>query len=191
MKLKATQWIGAAAIIVFGGGIILRMTQPSEREVMEKRLASLPTISAPPVEIPMPDLSAIQPVPPLDLSAPAASSASTGASGSLSYPGEPDYLNLGSQAAKDDMYCAGVISAEFDARPGQHPDEMSKQLAAQIALDDAGTAKLVAEGASTQDESAGFTLAYAAKAKADRSAGTLRIPFATCMTRAAALPKAH
>jgi hypothetical protein len=59
VKLKPTQWIGLAAIMVFGGGMIFRMTQPSEREIMEKRLASLPTITTPPVEIPMPDLSGI------------------------------------------------------------------------------------------------------------------------------------
>ena len=34
MKLKPTQIVGVVAIIVFGGGMIFRMTQPSEREIM-------------------------------------------------------------------------------------------------------------------------------------------------------------
>ena len=42
MKLKPRQMIGLVAIVVFGGGMICASTQPSEREVMEQRLASLP-----------------------------------------------------------------------------------------------------------------------------------------------------
>ena len=52
MKLKPTQIFGLVAIRVFGGGMIFRVTQPSERAVMARRLASLPRISVPEVEFP-------------------------------------------------------------------------------------------------------------------------------------------
>jgi hypothetical protein len=104
---------------------------------------------------------------------------------------EPDYTAQGSQPAKDDLYCAGVISAEFDARDDQHPDEMSKQIAAMRTLDEAGLAKLRAEGVATENNGATYSLAFVAKAEADYAAKTLRIPFATCMERAAALKPAN
>lgn len=104
---------------------------------------------------------------------------------------KPEDLTLkGSQAAKDDLYCAGVISAEFDHKKDQHPDEMSKQIAAMRALDEAGLAKLRAEQVATADNGAGFSLAFTAKANADYEAGKLRVPFAECMKRSSTVPPA-
>ena len=112
MKLKPTQVVGLLAIIVFGGGMIFRMTQPSEREVMEKRLASLPRLEVPPVEFPMPDLSVTAPVarpPGVTSAAPAVPAV--------------DYTALGSQDARDDLYCGGVVGAECDLKiKTDHPD---------------------------------------------------------------------
>jgi hypothetical protein len=107
-----------------------------------------------------------------------------------SAPPPVDYTAQGSQAARDDLYCAGVISAEFDVRKDQHPDEMSKQIEAMRALDEAGLAKLRTEGVATQDNGATFSLAHDDKAKADRQAGKVRIPFETCMARATTVPPA-
>jgi hypothetical protein len=102
---------------------------------------------------------------------------------------KPEDLTLkGSQAARDDLYCAGVISAEFDHRQDQHPDEMSKQIAAMRALDEAGLAKLRAEKVATVEDGAGYSLAFTAKANADYEAGKLRIPFAECMKRSTTVP---
>jgi hypothetical protein len=103
---------------------------------------------------------------------------------------KPEDLTLkGSQAARDDLYCAGVISAEFDHKD-QHPDEMSKQIAAMRALDEAGLAKLRAERVATEMSGAGFSLAFTAKANADYEAGKLRIPFPDCMKRSTTVPPA-
>lgn len=102
---------------------------------------------------------------------------------------KPEDLTLkGSQAARDDLYCAGVISAEFDHNKTQPPDEMSKQIAAMRALDEAGLAKLRAEKVATVEDGAGYSLAFTAKANADYEAGKLRIAFADCMTRSTTVP---
>ena len=186
MKLQPRQLIGLFAIVVFGGGMIWRATQPSEREIMEKRLASLPSFEAPPMQMPALDLTPITPVAPLDLNAPASGAASDTPVWMIG--DHPDYFNVGSQAAKDDMYCSGVLSAEFSVRINDsHPDKASLLLRDHEALDKAGIARLIAEGITTEDAAAGFTLAYADKAEKDYAANTLRIPVADCTARAAVL----
>ncbi len=188
MKLKPRQVVGLLAIVVFGGILVSTLLKgPRDPDLLPSgvRLSDLPSPSIPDIQMPPLELSNPTPVPPLDLSSPAPAG-----TGTFDYPGQPDYLNVGSQAARYDMYCAGVISAEFDANGTQHPDEMSKQIDAMRALDQAGLAKLVGEGVATEQNGAGFTLAYAARAKTDHAAKTLRIPFAACMTRAATVPPA-
>lgn len=186
MKFKPTQMIGAVAIIVFGGGMIFRMMQPSEREIMEQRLASLPRVEIPAPEFPMPDLSSIN----TTVTAPE----SALGSGSTSTPPaqvapEKDYTLLGSQDARDDLYCSGVLSAEFDAKiKTDHPDKVAPLIEMQKSLDSAGIKKLRAEGVSTGDDWAFFTNQFGEKVKADYAAKTLRIPVATCVERASKLP---
>ncbi len=184
MKLTRTQIVGLVAIIVFGGGMILRLTQPSEREIMERRIASLPRIATPAPEFPPLDLPAIPSVTPptiaLDSAAPAGASAP---------PVEKDYLAIGSQAVKDDFYCSGVLGAEFDAKiKTDHPDKVAPLLDMQKKLDTAGVEKLKAEKVSDGGDWAYFTSAYKDKANADYAAKTLRIPVETCVARAAPLP---
>ncbi len=178
MKLKPTQVVGLLAIIVFGGGMIFRMTQPSEREVMEKRLASLPRLEVPPVEFPMPDLSVTAPVarpPGVTSAAPAVPAV--------------DYTALGSQDARDDLYCGGVVGAEFDLKiKTDHPDTVAPLIELQKKLESSGIRKLRAEGVSKDDDWAFYTNAHDEKAKADFAAGALRIPVAACIARAAPLP---
>ncbi len=197
MKLRPTQLVGLAAIVVFGGMMILLMTQPSEREIMEKRLASLPRIGIPAPEFPTPDLSGVNMTmtPPQSVLPP---DAGTGASSAaLSFPGEPDYLAIGSQAAKDELYCSGVLGAEFEARiavkvdpakPETHPGNITTLMDLQKKLDRAGIAKLKAEGLTDGSNWANFTLPYGNKAKADYKANTLRIPVAACIEQAKPLP---
>jgi len=186
MKLKPTQIVGLIAIIVFGGGMIFRMTQPSEREIMEKRLASLPRVEVPAPEFPMPDLSSIN----TTVTAPE----SALGSGSASTPPAPvtpekDYTLLGSQDARDDLYCGGVVSAEFDARiKTDHPDKVVPLIEAQKKLESAGIRKLRAEGVSKDGDWAFFTNAHGEKAHADYASGAMRIPVATCVERASKLP---
>lgn len=187
MQLKPRQVIGLAAIVVFGGVMIMRITQPSEREIMEQRLASLPSFTVP-TEIP-----AFPPVTLPSMTAPTAPTSVLGTntgdtSGQAIWElSGIDYYNLGSQAAKDDLYCAGVLRAEFDAiKADAHPDKMSILLRDGLALDEAGIAKLKAEKA-IAESGAGASLAWADKAANDHVAGALRIPVATCTQRAAAL----
>ena len=184
MKLQPRQIIGLVAIAVFGGGLIFRLTQPSEREIMEQRIASLPTITTTMPELPPLDLTV--PVAPLDLNAPASSSAFDTPVWMIG--DHPDYFNVGSQAAKDDMYCSGVLGAEFNVRiKDSHPDLASLLLRDHQALDRAGLDKLIAEGTTRQEASAGFSLAYGDKGEKDLAANTLRISVADCTARAAAL----
>jgi hypothetical protein len=184
VKLKRTQIVGLLAIIVFGGGAIFRMTQPSEREVMEKRLASLPRVEIPAPDFPMPDLSSTNTVvtPP---------TSTLGADADSPPPSIPplDYIYRGSQDARDDLYCGGVVSAEFDAKiKTDHPDKVAPLIEMQKKLESAGIRKLRAEGVSKDNDWAFFTNAFVDKAKADYAAGALRIPVATCVARAAPLP---
>lgn len=186
MKLKPTQMIGAVAIVVFGGGMIFRMTQPSEREIMEKRLASLPRIEVPAPEFPMPDLSSIN----TTVTAPE-SVLGSAASATPSAPTEPekDYTLLGSQEARDDLYCGGVVSAEFDAKiKTDHPDKVAPLIEVQKKLESAGVRRLRAEGVSKDNDWAFFTNAHNDKARADYAGGAIRIPVATCLERASKLP---
>jgi len=187
MKLQPRQMIGLVAIVVFGGGLIWRLTQPSEREIMEKRLASLPTISpsTEPLEFPRVDIPTVGPVTPPSAFNNGGDPTDTRKIYELS---GVDHFAAGSQAAKDDLYCSGVLSAEFSERiKDSHPDKASILLRDHQALDRAGLDKLIAEGVTTEQASAGYSLAYGDKAGEDYAAGTLRIPVADCTARAAAL----
>ncbi|MFT3722641.1 MAG: hypothetical protein QM773_03555 [Hyphomonadaceae bacterium] len=184
MKLTRTQIVGLVAIVVFGGGMIFRLTQPSEREIMEKRLASLPRIDIPAPEFPPLDLPAIPSVTP-----PTIALDSTAPSGSYTPPAEKDYLAIGSQAAKDDFYCSGVLGAEFDVKiKTDHPDKVAPLLDMQKKLDSAGVEKLKAEKVSDGEDWAYFTSAYRDRTNADYAGKTLRIPVEACVARATPLP---
>lgn len=179
MKLKPTQVIGLVAIVVFGGGMIFRLTQPSEREIMEQRLASLPRVEIPKVEIPIPDLQYTTPPAP--------------GSGALTTPAAPDvdYTASGSQDARDDLYCGSVLAMEFDVKiedPNTHPDVAAKLLNQSQALKGAGLAKLKMEGASTGDDWAFFTSAYDDLVQTGHGISPYRISAAACAARADALP---
>lgn len=182
MKLKPRQLIGLAAIVVFGGILIFNLVRPNERATMDQRLASLPSLSAPT------ELPALPPAPLPSLSTPAAPTAGVDASGKAIWElSGIDYYALGSQAAKDDLYCAGVLSAEFDAiKADAHPDRMSILIRDGRALDDAGLARLKSEKA-IDTVGAGASLAWADKAAKDYATNTLRISVADCTKRAAAL----
>jgi hypothetical protein len=180
MKLKPTQIVGLVAIVVFGGGMIFRLTQPSEREIMEQRMASLPRVEIPAVEIPIPDLQYTTPT-----------TLGSGALPTLSAPVELaiNYTAVGSQDARDDLYCDAALNAEFDKVVATgNPDASSALLKESSRLRGAGLAKLRTEGASTGDDWAFFTSAYRDLATPDHAAGKLRIAVAACKARAAALP---
>ena len=183
MKLKPRQIIGLVAIVLFGGVLISQLTQPTEREIMERRLASLP-------QMPSPDeapLGAAHPPPPAPAAAPRPDPASDpGAAPGI--PIEPDDSMPGSQEAKDNLYCWAVLNAEFDVRIKTDPGKAMPLLDAAKRLEAAGVAKLEAEGVTNRDNWASLTVSYAEKARADYRRNALRIPVATCSERASDLP---
>jgi hypothetical protein len=179
-RLKPRQVIGLVAIVVFGGIMAMSLPQPGEREIMEQHLASMPSISVP-TDIPA--------LPPVNLPSLTASTSATGKADEKAIweLSGVDYDNLGSQAAKDDLYCAGVLRAEFEAiKADAHPDRMSILLRDGQALDEAGIARLKSEKA-IEDAGSGASVAWGDKAAKDHAADALRIPVAACTQRAAAL----
>ena len=107
-------------------------------------------------------------------------------------PPPADPLAVGSQDAKDDLYCAGVI---FAANPS--PDSalnptdeavLRKAQALGIMLAEAGINKLVVEKAAHATHGALVSDAYAVAAAKDFDANTPRISLDDCNARAKALP---
>ena len=185
MELKPRQIIGLGAIVVFGSILVLRLTTPSEKEKMDRVLASLPPVTVPQsaFELPLPDVS-IPKIPPLpDLDLPAATTT----------PVEPEvtvnYAALGSQAAKDDLYCAGLLEAHFPVllekegvtKAGVNI-EHSRMLAG------AGVEKLRAQGLAKDIDWVAYANAHGDLALADYTANKPRLSLATCEARGAALP---
>jgi hypothetical protein len=180
MKLKPRQIVGIIAIVVFGGGMIWRLTQPSEREIMERRLASLPRISAPEPQYPALDLPDLT-IPPMP--APPVVMTDVGAAATA-----PADAMAGSQEAKDDFYCWAVLGKEFEVAIKTDPTRAESISEAGDRLEAAGMAKLKAEGVlDSVPNWASLTVAYADAARADQRAGTLRIPVAACVERASRL----
>lgn len=184
MKLKPRQIFGLAAIVVFGAILVFRLTQPSEKEMIARRIASLPSITAPQTVLEFPPLdlpSTTAPeLPPQELD-----SAAT----PMNAEPETDYLALGSQDARDDLYCAGILRAHFD--PTLKSDGVDKArdiLEYSRVLAGSGVARLRADGMADDLDWVFFDSAHDEKAKADYAAGTPRIPASACEARAAALP---
>ncbi len=183
MKLKPTQVFGLGAIVIFGGMTIFRLTQPSEREIMERRLASLPSISAPsgPIEFPPVDLPTIT-----ALDAPGAPSSSPALADTTP---ATDYLALGSQDARDDLYCAGMLRAHFNPLlKSDGPTHAGEILEYTRILAGSGVTKLRAQGLAADLEWVYFDTAHDDKAKADHAANTPRISTDACEARGKALP---
>lgn len=185
MKLKPRQIFGLGAIVVFGGIMVLRLTTPSEKERMEQVIASLPTVSAPKGTIEFPPLDLTPPTAPQmpDINLPTA--------GAAPVPAEPeaDYFSPGSQAAKDDLYCAGILRAHFNpVLKADGVNAASEILELSRSLAGSGITRLRSEGLAADLEWVYFDNAHGDKAEADYAASTPRISAADCTTRGRALP---
>lgn len=181
MKLKPTQIVGVIALVAFSGIAVWRVTQPTEREIMERRIASLPRLEAPEANFPPLDLPDTTPPPGL-ADAAAAAAASVGA-----LPVLPDFANLGSQDARDDLYCKAVLAAEFDVKIKTAPSKAEPLLDASRKLEAASVRKFEADGVANADNWGSYMVAYIETARSDHKAGTLRIPVDACVERAAKL----
>lgn len=159
--MKPRQIIGLAAIVVFGGIVIYTLLKPK------------PDPFTVPGAIPMNDsIDTVTPPPPPPIPAPDSSAP----------PASP--LNVGSQDARDDLYCSGLIYAARQAQASVTSPETQKANERMLALAEAGVARLMAEGVATPATTGGIADAHAEKAAADRGAGTPRIAEADCVARA-------
>lgn len=160
MKLRPLQIVGVIAIVVFGGILAMQLMQP-KRDPMELpsgvNLRDLPSPGAPAPTLPTP-----------------------------AAPGG-DLLAIGSDGAKDDLYCSGVIFAFHQTQPDAATDDAQARREAIVALAEAGVGKLKTEGVATDATSAGIADAHALKAAQDFDAQTLRITEPDCLLRAAAV----
>src|SRR5690348_15603762 len=77
MKISRTQWLGLAVVIVFGGRMIMMLMEKKDPDVLPSGVRLSDLPKLP--EMPMPDLNPV--------------------------PAEP--LRVGSQEAKDLLYCSG------------------------------------------------------------------------------------
>ena len=108
-------------------------------------------------------------------------------------PPPPDHpLDIGTQDAKDDLYCSGVI---FAANPT--PDSalnpvdqavLEKNQMLGVALAENGVNKLIDQKVAHATHAAFISNAYADKAEADIKAKKARISLEKCVARAKALP---
>lgn len=101
-------------------------------------------------------------------------------------------LDVGSQAAKDDLYCSGMLFSKY-ASTGEAmspTDEAVRMRGEQmaVAIAQAGADKLMAEGAARVTQIGAVSDAYADKAAGDIKAGKPRLKMEACVKRAEALP---
>ena len=161
MKLRPAQVVGLVAIVVFGGYLAARLLQGSrDPDLLPSgvRLSDHPTPSSPTPQLPPVELSTSTPV---------------------------DPLAVGSDTAKDDLYCSGVIFAVHRSKP-EHDlsEEAQARRNAVIALAEAGVTRLKIDGAATDATTASLADAHSEKAARDFEAGKTRISFEECMARA-------
>jgi predicted small lipoprotein YifL len=95
-------------------------------------------------------------------------------------------LTLGSQQAKDEMYCAGLLEAAFPVDEAQVPVVMAQIFRAQeqamsLRLD--GTGKLIDEGVAVPAQTGAVAGAWADKAADDFEKHRPRITVARCQER--------
>jgi hypothetical protein len=107
-------------------------------------------------------------------------------------PLAPDLLAIGSQEARDDLYCSAVI---YDANPEVSDalapvDEALLRKAQMMAfvVGESGINRLMEEKAAHATHARAIADAYAVQVEKDARASTLRISADDCMKRAQAVP---
>ena len=126
MKLRPLQIVGLVAIVVFGAILAFTLTKPKPDPFTVPGAMPLSEALPPPAEYMKP--------PPLGLA--------------TAPPANP--MEAGSQHAKDDLYCSGIVFAVHQSSKDDIASpEADKRRAAVIALAVAGTDKLKAEGVAT------------------------------------------
>jgi len=104
-------------------------------------------------------------------------------------PNVPGYLlALGSEDARDDLYCSGLLYAAYGARGDSFSPEAQTQREQVVALAQSGVDKLVAEGVADRTRTAAIADAHSAEAAKDLAAGLPRMTIDACRARAILLP---
>ncbi len=110
-------------------------------------------------------------------------------------PPIPNPLEIGSQDARDDLYCAGLIFAA-------HPEPMNAPVPVEhaqilrihgfaLGLSLEGASKLIAEGVALPVQTGDVGAAWGDLAYDEYEAGSPRIPVETCLERARAAAAAY
>jgi hypothetical protein len=167
MRLRPLQIVGLLAVLGFGTKLVLLLTEPKHDPF------HLP--GALPISEPIQPRVAEPPATTANATNPATTPA--------------DLLALGSDDAKDDLYCSGLIFAAHREGPDVVSDEAQERRANVVALASAGVEKLIAAKAADSSQTGAIADAHTAKATEDFAAGTPRITLDACEQRAAALPK--
>jgi hypothetical protein len=101
-------------------------------------------------------------------------------------------LSIGSQDAKDDLYCGGLILAAYPVpTSAMSPTDEARLIKNQnlgVSLADTGIDKLIAEGMAHATHAGAISEAYTTIAAADLEANTPRISMEECIRRGEALP---
>lgn len=103
-----------------------------------------------------------------------------------------DLLAVGSQQARDELYCSALIYAEnpdvSDALAPVDEAQLRKRQALGFIIGEAGINRMVSEQAIHATHARAIADAYAAQVEKDLKAGTPRVSLDDCNTRARAVP---
>lgn len=136
---------------------------------------------------PSPAVSAGMTAPPVDPAPPARPQLPPGAP-----PLAPDLLAIGSQEARDDLYCSAVIyNANPEVSDALAPVDEALLRKAQMmgfVIGESGINRLMEEKAAHATHARAIADAYAAQVDKDARANALRISADDCMKRAQAVP---
>lgn len=160
--LRPIQIVGVAAVLLFGTRVVLELAEP--RRDPFNLPGAMPMNSA--------------------LVGPGEAAGSGVIAGSdASQPVSP--IERGSPAARDDLYCSGVLYAAAQADADPLSALHARRLDYVFALGLRGAARLRQDGLTGGNETAAIADAHSTKALHDVETGTPRIPVETCMERGA------
>jgi hypothetical protein len=171
MKFAPHQWVGLGAVIVFGGYLVFQLTKPPRDPMILPSGVDLRTLPSPssaldPPAFSVPDIGPVPSLPPPSPPAPPPA------------PPQPpaDPLAIGTAQAKDDLYCAGVMTELGKVKANKiDPGDA-------IELDLAGKLSLISDS-NAGDFSDMIAKAHEDKAATETAAGKARLTKETCHAR--------
>lgn len=147
--------------------------------------------AAPPATTATPTASADTPPAPAEATTQIAQASTPAQPPSVLPPPLPNPLAVGSQEAKDELYCSGVIFDKYAPGEPLSPTQEAVRMTNEglgMMIANAGADKLMAEGVARVTQLGAISDAYADKVAKDIKAGKPRLSLETCMAKAKALP---